>query len=276
MKKIEDKTIKNIFKNVIKATLIIFYYFVLSILFLKLENEILQDCLKLLTIAILIIVIYKLEKSYKNDDGYMFLEASEYIAILLHSLSITYIINKYKFDFRQYVIASSYVFAIYFILKAIIIYTKGEREYAKSLSDIPEIVKKEEPKIKEATKKNEISLEDEIDNVKEKQKSKKSTTKKATTKTTTKKNIKEKDIKTKEKTKKEESNKEDKKTSDKKASKNKIDKNEDISKKENNKKVNKKSEKPKENETKKTGAKLKKNSTKTVSKTKKEEVKEND
>lgn len=272
MKKIEDKTIKNIFKNVIKATLIIFYYFILSILFLKLENEMLQDCLKLLTIAILIIVIYKLEKSYKNDDGYMFLEAAEYIAILLHSLSITYIINKYKFDFRQYVIASSYVFAIYFVLKAIIIYTKGEREYAKSLSDISEIVKKEEPKIKEATKKKEISLEDETDNVKEKQKSKKNVAKKDTTKTSTKKNSKEKDIKTNEKTKKEESKKEDKKISNKKTPKNKIDENEDSSKKESNKK----SEKLEENKTKKAGTKLNKNSTKTVSKTKKEEVKEND
>lgn len=153
MKKIEDKTITGIFKNIIKAIIIILYFLIISILYLKVENNILQNYIKVLAIALLGIAIYTFEKSYKKDNEFIFLEAVEYILILLHTLTITYITNKYKVDFRKYVIASSYIFASYFVLKAIIIYTKSERDYAKSLSDIPEIVKKEEPQVKEATKK---------------------------------------------------------------------------------------------------------------------------
>ena len=38
------------------------------------------------------------------------------------------------------IIVSSYAFSIYYILKAIILYTKERRDYLKSLSDIKEIV----------------------------------------------------------------------------------------------------------------------------------------
>ena len=56
------------------------------------------------------------------------------------------------YDFRLYLLFSSYAISAYFILKSIIIYTRGRKEYEKSFSDISEIVKKDEPKKKEATK----------------------------------------------------------------------------------------------------------------------------
>ena len=57
----------------------------------------------------------------------------------------------YEFDFRTYLLTSAFVFAIYYILKSIIIYTRARIKYLKTLSDISEIVK-DEPVVKEAKK----------------------------------------------------------------------------------------------------------------------------
>ncbi len=63
-----------------------------------------------------------------------------------------HVITLFKYEFQFYLLTSSYVIAIYYVLKATILYTKGRKEYLESLSDIPEIVKKEEPVKKEAKK----------------------------------------------------------------------------------------------------------------------------
>ena len=67
-----------------------------------------------------------------------------------------HVIKLFQYDFRFYLLTSSYVFSIYYVLKAIVLYTKGRKDYYNSLSDISEIVKKEEP-IKKEAKKNEVS-----------------------------------------------------------------------------------------------------------------------
>lgn len=214
MKKIEDKTITGIFKNIIKGILVLVYFLVINILCAKVQYNVLQNYIRVVSIILLAIAIYTFEKSYKKDNEFIFLEAVEYVIMLLHTLTIIYITSKYKIDLRKYVVLSAYIFASYFVLKAIIIYTKSERDYAKSLSDIPEIVKKDEPKVKEATKKKKINNQkiekDKLENIEikenieNKEEVKKETTKKDTSKKeTTKKETTKKDTAKKETTKKE-------------------------------------------------------------------------
>ena len=93
------------------------------------------------------------EKAYKEDNGKMAVDGIEILILSTSILTIDYIINRFNFMFKSYSLSISYVFAIYFVLKSIIIYTKGRKELERSLSDIQEIVKKEEPSKKEATKK---------------------------------------------------------------------------------------------------------------------------
>ena len=95
-----------------------------------------------------------LEKAYKKDDTSIALTGVELLVLSIHSLSIMHVINVYKYDFRYYLLTSSYIFSIYYVLKSIILYTKEKKEYLNSLSDISEIVKKEEPVKKEAKKKS--------------------------------------------------------------------------------------------------------------------------
>lgn len=83
-----------------------------------------------------------------------------------------HIITLFQYHFQFYLLTSSYVFSIYYVLKAIILYTKGRRDYWKSLSDISEIVKKEEPIKKEAKKRKEekSGIESKEEKIEKKQK----------------------------------------------------------------------------------------------------------
>ena len=75
------------------------------------------------------------------------------MALSMHSLSIMNVITMMKYDFRTYLLTSSYIIAIYYVFKAIVIYTMQRRQALKELSDISEIVKEDEPIKKEAKKK---------------------------------------------------------------------------------------------------------------------------
>ena len=69
----------------------------------------------------------------------------------MQTLSIAHVVEAQKLDFDTYILVSSYIFSIYYLFKAIFVYTKERKEYLKSLSDIKEIVSNE-PIKKEATK----------------------------------------------------------------------------------------------------------------------------
>ena len=115
------------------------------------------------------------------------MQGIEILVLSTYTLTTEHITNKFNFDFKSYSLVASYIFAIYFILKSIIVYTKGRKELAEELSDIREIVKKDEPVIKEATRKNKDNEEykkeeKEIKNKKEETKTTKTANKTKTTK----------------------------------------------------------------------------------------------
>ena len=87
------------------------------------------------------IIIFEI--AYKKDDGIIAITGIEILITAFHTLSILHIVQVSAFDFRIYILTSSYLFAIYFVLKSMIIYTMEKRKYLKSLSDIKNIVKNE-------------------------------------------------------------------------------------------------------------------------------------
>lgn len=186
-----SEIVNKIFYNVLLAVIFMIYFFILNIGYNSVMIERLEKVIHLFSGIFLLIGLIFLEKSYKIDDGKKAITAIELLVMSMHSLSIMHIVTKYKFEFQIYLTASSYVFAIYYVLKSIIIYTKGRKEYLDELSDVKEIVKKEEPIKKEATKKKKQEEKEKI-NVQEKniekskkKEPKKTSTKKGTTKKTT-------------------------------------------------------------------------------------------
>ncbi len=151
-KELKDKYINEIYFNIIKAIIIIAYFFAFNLLYAKVEKNVCDALIDLITMAFLFITIFLFEKAYKKDSGDLAVQGIEMLVLSIHSLSVRYITEKFNLSFQNYLLTSSYVFAIYYILKAIVIYTKGKKEDLDKLSDIKEIVK-DEPIKKKATKK---------------------------------------------------------------------------------------------------------------------------
>lgn len=215
-----------IFKNLLKAIGVMIYFIVLNFAYTRMNTDRLMNDIEVFAGIFLVVGLVMLERAYKKDSGNMALSGIELLCLSMHSLSINHVITFYQYDFRFYLLSSSYVFAIYYVLKSIIIYTREKRQYLKNLSDISEIVK-EEPIKKEAKKRRKVK------SVKQKEEIKESTSKnKKEAKTEDKKQENKKQINENKK-----DNNIEKSRKEKKIVKNKVEKKEE-KKKDNKKKSN--------------------------------------
>ena len=151
-KEISQEMLKKMLGSLLRAVGIMLYFIILNLAYSTMKQERLIGDIEVFAGAFLVAGIIFLERAYKNDNGSMAISGIEFLVLSLHSLSIMHVITLFKYEFSFYLLTSSYVFSIYYVLKTIVLYTKGRREYLNSLSDISEIVKKEEPVIKEAKK----------------------------------------------------------------------------------------------------------------------------
>ncbi len=239
--KIPQEATNEIFYNILFAIVTMIYFNLLILAKAGMIMERLEKDIQIFAGIFMLAGIFFTEKAYNQEKGARVVTAIECFALSIHSLSIQYIVKKYGFDFSIYLGASAYIFASYCTLKAIIIYTKGRKQLLNNLSDVKEIVQKEEPIKKEASKK--AKNNDVNEKITEEEKTKNKQTKKKTTKTT------------------------DKKTTTKKSSSSKsTNKKSSTTSKE---KVNKKELEPKETKTKKSTNVTKKNSDAKKAQTKK-------
>lgn len=155
-KQIPQESLKDIFKSIILAIGVIIYFAILNFVYSRVEQELILNIVEICSGILLVLALVLLEMAYKKDSGKFTIIAIEFLVLAFHSLSIKYVITRYDYQFQFYLLTSSYVISIYYILKAIIIYTKGRKKYLDTLSDIPEILKKDEPVVKEAKKRNDI------------------------------------------------------------------------------------------------------------------------
>lgn len=174
-KEVDEKYLKQIFSNVVRAIVIVFYFLILNVLYENIDNTYFGIGAKILTMVFLAISVIIFEIAYKRDNDDMALLGIEVLLLSIYTMTTDYIVKKYGFEFKKYTYAASYVYAIYFVFKSMFIYTKGRKKIVDSFSDVREIVKKDEPIVKEATKK-EIKEETDIP-------IKKTTTKKSATST---------------------------------------------------------------------------------------------
>lgn len=162
---------KKIFKSLLRAIGIMCYFMVLNFAYTRMNLDRLVEDIKVFAGTFLVLGILALEKAYQKDSGEVAVTGMELLVLSIHSLSILHVITMFQYNFQYYLLTSSYVIAIYYVMKAIVFYTKERREYLKGLSDIAEIVK-EEPVKKEAkkrkTKEKEETIEIETKKAKEK------------------------------------------------------------------------------------------------------------
>ena len=165
---------KKVSSNLLKAVGIICYFAVLGFASYKMNIERLMVDIQVFAGMFLVLGILTIERAYKKDSGIFAITGIELLVLSMHSLSIMHVITFFKYDLIKYLVISAGIFSLYYILKAIIIYTLDRRKALKNLSDISEIVK-DEPVKKEAIKKNEKAKEK---NTKQEETENKSSTKK--------------------------------------------------------------------------------------------------
>lgn len=161
-KEYDNKILKKVFINLVIAICIMLYLVGINIAYSKIDQSVITNVIKVSTLIFLAIGIILLEIAYKKESATLLISSIEALVFSTHSLTIMHIIKIFNFDFQLYILTSSYVFSIYYVLKTIVIHTKGRRDYLKSLSDISEIVKKDEP-VKKESKKRKIQENEKIE-----------------------------------------------------------------------------------------------------------------
>ncbi len=152
-KLVDKKTAKKVFSNLIIAVLVMAYFCIISAVYDNVHETGIIGVIKIATMVFLGIALILIEFAFKRESKTLLIHTFEALAIALHSLTTVYVTRVFNLDFKGYILVSSYIFSIYYVLKAIIINTKARKEYLNNLSDISDIVKKEEPTKKEAFKK---------------------------------------------------------------------------------------------------------------------------
>ncbi len=168
-KEVDEKFLKKIYLNVLKAIIVVVYFLVMNLACENMETQYFERGVQLCTMIFLFISIFFFELAYRKDEDDLAIQGIEVLILSAFTLTSKHISKKFNFDFKNYSLVASYIYAIYFVLKGIVVYTKGRREIAENLSDIREIVKKDEPIKKEATKKKKEDIDETVKEVRKKE-----------------------------------------------------------------------------------------------------------
>ena len=142
---------KKIFDNLLVAVAIMVFFIVINFAYIKLEQSLLLNIIKLSSLMVLFLSIGIFEIAYNKDSGRIALYGIEVLLFAIHLLTIFHIVVRFKLTIGSYLVFSAYGFSIYYLFKSILIYTNERKKYLNSLSDIHEIVSNI-PEKKEAKK----------------------------------------------------------------------------------------------------------------------------
>lgn len=147
------KISRNVYENILLAVAIMLYFIIINFSYYRLPETYLILGLKILSGLVLLLGIFFLENAYHKGSSKLSINAVEILILSGYTLSIVHVVQANKFVFENYILISSYVFSIYYLIKSIFVFTKERRTYLKSLSDIREIVDIK-PTKKQAEKRN--------------------------------------------------------------------------------------------------------------------------
>jgi len=132
---------KRVFNNILIAIFVMLYFYFINLASINIEPEKLETDLKVFSIITIFLTIIIFEIAYKKDSGKITIYGIESLLISLSTLFLAYFFTIYSKTFNLMVFWISLIFAIYYVLKSIIIYIRMKKQYKKSLSDINDIIK---------------------------------------------------------------------------------------------------------------------------------------
>ncbi len=153
------KTRKQIFENIVIAICIMIYFIIINVIYFRLDDTMLLNIMKIASGVILLFSIIIFEIAYHKDSGKLAINGIEALVLAFYTLTTWQEVKKYNVEFDKYILFSTYSFAIYYVFKSILIYTRDKREYVKSLSDIHQIVQTEPVKKEAKRRKTKENIE---------------------------------------------------------------------------------------------------------------------
>ena len=158
MEKVKNILTQKIFTNLTFALITIIYFIFFSTQYAKLDTSILIKYINASSMFFLGISIIMMEIAYKKSDSLIFLNGIEFLAMRVFILLTQHMSKVFNCSIQVYTLAGANFFAVYYILKSAILYTKNQQDKLEALSDIKDIVK-DEP-VKKATKRRNKKVEE--------------------------------------------------------------------------------------------------------------------
>lgn len=167
-------TLKDIFKNINKtvtgdilanlaySSMIMIYFMFFNIQYEAVTELILIKYINLSSLAFLLISILIIEVSYKKENDNLLIYGLEFLGLAIFILLIKHMPKLLNCNTQTYILVGSYIFALYYMLKSTVLYTRERQEELNKLSDIKEIVK-DEPIKKAPKRKNKKEKENKND-----------------------------------------------------------------------------------------------------------------
>lgn len=137
-----EKINKIVYRNIIIATVIVLYFIFLNLGHMNIKNDIYVTDLKVFGMCILLAAIALIESAYKKESSELAIYGVEMIALSISTITLIYVNLMQSSRYIYILPAISYVFAIYYLIKSIVIYQKKKHLYF--INDMKEIMNKEE------------------------------------------------------------------------------------------------------------------------------------
>lgn len=137
---VQKKMNNEVFKNVILAIAVVIFLNFIILGFINIETSIFIVDLKVFAVSILAVAIGVFEYAYKKNSGKIAIFGIESLVLAFCMLAFIYIDIMYNSKFVIIAILLTYVIAIYYTTKSIIIYQKIKKQYF--IDSMKKIIKK--------------------------------------------------------------------------------------------------------------------------------------
>lgn len=129
-----------VFQNICLAVAMMLYLNFVVLGFVNIENPVFVTDLKVFSIALLVIAVGVFEYAYKKDSGRHALHGIEILMLAFSTMAFIYVNLMWTGKFVYIVALITFLFAIYYVAKSIIVYKKMKKQYF--INEMKKVIKR--------------------------------------------------------------------------------------------------------------------------------------
>ncbi len=142
-KEVKEKMIQTVFKNLSLGIIILLYFTFVNLGYHNITKDVFIADIRVFSMCLVIVAVLLFEKSYRKNIAEIAIYGIEMLFVALATLFIQYIYFYQTETIIRLYMLIPLAFAIYYVLKSIILATKIKLANKNNISDVKEIIKKE-------------------------------------------------------------------------------------------------------------------------------------